>query len=425
MVSTQYLTGDPFRTYGIKHFVMNYGIRPEALSVDIVKNEIQDNIVTWINTDYGEIPLFEELQGADYIEKTGKRVKINFDVFNEVGHILSGHLEKLNLEEKTKIAEIPLVDIYERILLDALPGEIKTKPFWPDGKEFAVCLTHDVDEIRKTYQYFSRPLLHIKRGEFSRAFEHIKSFFTDKISGNNPYWTFEEVMGLEEELGVRSTFYFLEEDAKVEPLKPDTWKHYARKYKFNNLEIIKIIHKLTSGGWEVGLHGSFHSYNDREKLQREMNELKSVSNEPICGIRQHHLNMEIPGTWQYQGEIGLEYDTSLGHKSAIGFRWGTCFPFYPLNPDTGNALSILEIPLIIMDTPLFTSKEDVWKKILELVETVEKQNGLLTILFHHSVFNEREYPGWSDIYQKLINLCKEKNAWITTANEINRWWRSR
>ena len=425
MVSIQHPSKDPFRIYGVNHFAMKYGIPPETLPVDLVRNEIQDHIVTWIKTDYGEIPLFEELAGADYIEEVNERIKINFDVFNEVGHILSGHLEKLTLEEKEKISKIPIVDIYEKILIDTLPGEIKTKPFWPDGKKFAVCLTHDVDEIRKTYQYFSRPLLHIKRGEFSRAFEHIKSFFTDKLSGNNPYWTFEEVMRLEEELDVRSSFYFLQEDAKVELFKTETWGHYARRYRFDNLNITKIIHKLSSGGWEIGLHGSYESYLDQEKLKKEKRDLESVFNKPLQGIRQHHLNLKIPETWQYQEKIDLEYDTSLGFKDKIGFRWGTGFPFYPINPETGKQLSILELPLIIMDTPLFTSKGDIWSEIQNIVETVEKHNGLLTILFHHSVFNDREYPGWTERYQRLINLCKEKGAWVTTAGEINKWWRAR
>ena len=410
------------RIYGMNHFAMKYGINPGTLSLDIVENEIQDNIVTWMDTPYGNVPLFEELKGSSYIEKNDKHVRINFDVFNEVGHILSGHLEKLNPEEKIRISRIPLVDIYEKILFEALYRE--TKPFWPDGKKFAVCLTHDVDEIRKTYQYFTRSLIHLKRGEFSKALKHIRSFFTDKISGNNPYWTFERIMNIEEELGVRSTFFFLQEDGKVELSKPETWRHYGRRYRFNDLEIIKIIHKLSSGGWEVGLHGSYYSYLDPEKLEREKKDLESVFNKSISGIRQHNLNLKIPETWQYQEKTGLEYDTTLGSNHYLGFRYGTSFPFNPFNSITKKPLSILEIPLVIEDIALFR-KNNAWENCVSIINTVENLGGVLTLLWHHSVFNEKEYPGWSEMYQRIISLCKEKNAWITTGNEINKWWKSR
>jgi hypothetical protein len=88
-------------------------------------------------------------------------------------------------------------------------------------------------------------------------------------------------------------------------------------------------------------------------------------------------------------------------------------------------MPILELPLILMDTPFFASKKDPWEKIVRLVSEVERQGGLLTVLFHHAVYNDKEYPGWSGIYEKLINLCKEKNAWIARGEDVNRWWRTR
>jgi len=428
-----YSSEDPYRNYGLEHFCTKYGIPKLDLekferkfSLEIIKNEIQDNIVTWIKTDHGKLPFFEGIRDDTLIRENNGKIKVNFDIFNEIGYILSGHLERLTLKEREKIAKIPIVDIYERILFDAIRRnkKIKAKPFWPNGKKFALCLTHDVDEVRKTYQYFTRSIQHIGRLEFSRAFYHIKSFFTDKIYRRNPYWTFEKIMKLEKDLGVKSTFFFLQEDGKVDILRPETWKHYARRYKFSNLEIIKIINKLHHAGWEIGLHGSYYSYKDPEKLRKDKNELEEILNTKIHGIRQHHLNLEIPETWHHHEKIGLEYDTSLGFNNCLGFRWGTCFPFYPFDSSAKKPLSVLEVPLIIMDINLLKIK-DANKEIYNIIDTIKKQSGLLTILWHHTVFNDDEYPGLSKKYEEIINLCKEKNAWITTANEINKWWRCR
>jgi len=450
MLAINYQTDDPFAIYGITHFIQKFGLNAKIninepskicisygnsvssgeFTIEIPEKQIENEFSGYLKIDEHEIPVFELIDKD--ISTENNKITLNFDVFKEVGYIFSGHLENLPEEQKKKIAKTPLVDIYEKFLFDKilfatkkLNISIKSKPFWPNGKKFAVCLTHDVDEIRKTYQYFTRPIMHAKRLEFGRALYHIKSFFTDKLSGTNPYWTFEEIMKLEDELRIKSTFLFLQESAKVEISKPETWRHYARKYKFHEWNVMQIIKKLESTGWEIGLHGSNDSYEDKEKIRREKKDLEEALGKNIHGIRQHHLNLKIPETWTYHEKIGLEYDTSLGLKGNIGFRWGTSFPFYPLNPENGRPVSILEIPLIIMDIYFLNNKKNAWGEFLEVLKMVEKHNGLLTILFHHTVFNDKEYPGWGDIYRKIISKCKEKDAWITNANEINNWWRVR
>jgi hypothetical protein len=424
---------DPGRAYGIAHFTQKYGIKPnESAHVKVAVGEIQDHIVCWRDTEYGKLPFFEKLHGRNLLEVNGNTVQVNFDVFHAVGHCLSGHLENLMPEEKKKIASIPFVDIYEKILFDAikeaadLNGKgIKPKPFWPEGKKFAVCLTHDIDEIRKTYQYFTRPVMHLKRGELDRSIHHVRSFFEDQIRGHNPYWTFENMLALEEELGVRSSSYFLQESGKIKLRKPSTLMLYARKYKFSDPRVSGMMKRMDEGGWEVGLHGSYYSYLSEDKLRSEKKGLEASLGKKVVGTRQHHLNLRFPDTWTYQEDINLRYDTSLGLKNDIGFRWGTCFPFHPLNPKTGKAMNLLELPLIIMDTPLLTQKRDIWESIYYLIESVEKQEGLLTILFHHTVFNEKEYPNWYENYEKIITTCRNKGAWITNGTEIDSWWRLR
>jgi len=83
---------------------------------------------------------------------------------------------------------------------------------------------------------------------------------------------------------------------------------------------------------------------------------------------------------------------------------------------------LIEIPLTIMDAPLFSNKgEDIWKDCINIMNIVEKHQGILTLLWHHAVFNNYEYPGWTERYEKIIEICKEKNAWITNAYNIIEW----
>ncbi|OYT25734.1 MAG: hypothetical protein B6U97_04970 [Candidatus Altiarchaeales archaeon ex4484_96] len=421
------------RAYGLRHFASRYGIGAADIrefsrkhQVDLTESEIRDEVVDWVDTGHGKLPFFEEIRDDVLVERKDDRIKVNFDVFHAVGKILGGHLEKLSVEDRVKIVKTPFLDIYEQVLFDVIKEQFKleTKPYWPENKNFSVCLTHDVDEVRKTYQYFTQFAAHIKKRNAAGALIKIKHFFSDKISRYNPYWTFEELMRLEDSLGVRSTFYFLQEDSKVELFNNKTWRHHGRRYSFRDYDVVKIMQTLAKEGWEVGLHGSFNSFDNKEKLTQELNDLEESFEDKVYGIRQHNLNLKIPETWQYQGETGLEYDSTLGFNRYIGFRYGTSFPFNPINPSTMKQLSILEIPMIIEDIAVFRY-ENPWIECRNIINKVEKQGGVVTLLWHHSVFNEREFPGYLGLYEKIINYCKERNAWIATANEINRVWRSR
>ena len=405
---------DPFRDCGIRHFAAKYGLEAEALTDPLDRisppgGEPEERIVSWEDSSCGRVPMFSE----------------GGDLFHAIGRILAGFLERLPEESRREIAQIPLVDIYEEILLSALERDLGKKivpaPFWPDAKRFALVITHDVDEIRKTYQYVTRPLMSLKRGKVSQALTSI----APGSRKADPYWTFGELTQIEESLGVRSSLYFLQEDEPVRASRPGTWKHYPRKYRFSDPKVAGIIKELHAGGWEVGLHGSLYSYLSKELLSSQKEDLERALGAPVSGTRQHHLNLKKPDTWKFHEETGLSYDTSLGFKDDNGFCWGTCFPFHPVDGASGKELSVMELPLAYMDTTMFHEQEKALGRITSLMETVASRGGMLNVLFHHAVYNEREYPGWAQTFRDMVSACREKGAWIATAAEADAWWRAR
>lgn len=470
MISIHDGVKDKLSSLAIEHFVNKYGIplskdtskskihinygkietKQNGFVIRIIENSVKDSIVGWLETKTFKAPLFEnasKVSGGKKLASFSRRGKeqpcavlkddeiiIGFDVFREIGHMLSGHLDNIwktmSHKEKEHIAGIPVLDCYERILFDSIVLASKNtgipfiqKDFWPDGKKFAVCLTHDVDELRKTYQYLTRPLKLVKKGDFKGVAGQAASI-VHKIRGNEPYWTFEDLIEIEKRNDVKSTFFFLKETAKVNILKPKTWKHHGRRYDFKHAKVSKIMKKLHAGGWEVGLHGSYNSFNDPKKLKTEKSELESALGEKVTGTRQHNLKLDAPETWVYQEKIGLIYDSTLGYNDFIGFRWGTSSPFYPINPNNMEKMSLLEIPLSVMDINLFSLKNS-WKELLRIEGLVEKNSGVLTLLWHHTVFNDREYPEWGSTYENIISYCKKRGGWLTTGSEISKWWKKR
>jgi hypothetical protein len=47
------------------------------------------------------------------------------------------------------------------------------------------------------------------------------------------------------------------------------------------------------------------------------------------------------------------------------------------------------------------------------------------LLWHHTVFNENEFPGWTSDYVKIIDYCKKQDAWIGSGRQIHAWWTRR
>jgi len=462
-ISFHYYTKDPYRIYGIHHFIQKYGfpfilgkestinivygygsIKKSGFNIQILENEMQKDISGYLKRADEKVPIFEEpikhSKGKKlgiYIDNRGNEyscitiednsIIIGFDIFNEVGHILSGYLEnfwKLREEVYRRIMKIPVVDYYEKTLFDCillasykLNISLKYKSFWPRGKRFAVCLTHDVDRVHKSYQYIPHFVRYIRRGDFRSAMNQITSV-ARKLHGDEPYWNFDRIMEIERNLGVKSTFFFLNERKKACIFSPNEWKLYWGRYDIKDKRIVEVIKKLDAEGWEIGVHGSYNSYRNLEMLREEKETLEEILGKSVHGISQHYCNLEIPSTWEYHEKLGFSYDASLGFVTDIGFRWGTCHPFHPFNPENGRILSLWELPIIIMDNACAYKS---WQDIMEIINTVERYNGLLLLRWHQSVFNEREFPGRSKIYERIIKVCKERNAWITNAYSIAEW----
>jgi len=465
MISLYSSNGDCFSNYGIDHFIERFGIAVERNApsqsgivieygseadgdfvITVKENEIQNSLCGSISWKTEKIPVCEipHDQGSGCgdvlayfdngrtrhpcVTRTERGISIGADIFRETGYLLSGHLDTiwptLGNQQKNDLAVKPIVDLLENILFDAVLTGCRNqsvplvhKSFWPDGKPFAVCLTHDIDEIKKTYQWVSRPLRFLARGDFA-GFKGQALSFIQKIKGHEPYYMYDDILTIEESLGVKSTYFILKETGTFNVRSKKTWYLYGRNRSLKGPEIQALIRRLIANGDEIGVHGSYFSYTNPALLNEEKRELEEVTGQRIAGNRQHNLNIDIPRTWEYHVKAGLIYDTSLGFKDRIGFRWGTSFPFSPNNGK--ETLPLLEIPLTIMDICL-ESCPDKERECLCLADIVEGCHGVLTLLWHPPIFNILEYPDARDLYIRIIRYCKEKNAWIARASDITEW----
>ena len=266
---------------------------------------------------------------------------------------------------------------------------------WPENRKFAACLSHDVDV---PFKYNLVGLLK----EVKQNPKNSLSPFYNFITRENPYWQFENIMEIEKSYGFKSTFFFC---AKRRHIK-DPYYH------IKNNKIQNIIKKLDREGFEIGLHGSYLSYNNKKYLEEEKKILESILKKKVIGNRQHFLNFNQK-TPKILEELGFIYDSSFGSTKKVGFKNNKYYPFY-----YGK---LLEIPLNAMDAVLFNqskSYEKAWQKIKKLIDDAEKKSTLITFNWHQRVFYEPEFRGWGKLYIQILDYIKRKNAYVNTLGNI-------
>jgi peptidoglycan/xylan/chitin deacetylase (PgdA/CDA1 family) len=283
-----------------------------------------------------------------------------------------------------------------------------------------VALSHDVDRVAKGIQFAYYLPLTLARGQW-RAFRRQAASLRATLAGHDPFWSFPTLMALEDELGVRSTFFVLNETGKPRPLSPRSWTLYLGRYRVRSPQIEGVLRELVAGGWEIGLHGSYRSFEDEALLRWEKEELETAAGVPVLGGRQHYLNLLIPETWEAHARIGLRYDSTLGYTRRIGLRWGTSRPFFPQHPRTGATIPVLQIPMAIMDGPLMAMPRP-QAAVAAIIEQVEHERGVLTINFHSQYFNHYEHQSWLDAYRELVVRCQARGAWFAPMREIAAHW---
>ena len=299
-----------------------------------------------------------------------------------------------------------------------LPPEEEDVPAWPEGRRFAVCLTHDIDliSLQAAMNWYEHD---IRTYGLARLLPSLPlralRLLIQTIKKGSPFWTFEDIAEAERELGFRSAFFFVVRDSP-EPNGPD----------YNLLRsprLVELLERLGKGGWEVGLHSIGGSM-----MEKEIGDLSSVGVHP-ASVRIHRLSMTVPETWRQISASGLRIDCSLGYNDESGFRGGFCHPFLLFDAERGSRLDTLELPLAVMDASYYwrqrRSPSEAWSEILRVMDVVQENSGLLVVLWHNNFFDRALLDEWRRLYARLLQEIARRGAYVACPRDIARNWTSR
>lgn len=242
---------------------------------------------------------------------------------------------------------------------------------WPDGKRFALLLTHDVE------------------GPTGR----------DRC---------EQLLNIEKDLGFRSAFYFVPERYATQP---------------------QLRESITQQGFEVGVHGLNHDgklYNNAACFRQRVPVINEYLKDwGVCGFSSPcaHHNLE----WTPELDIRYAvttYDTDPFEPQSGGI--GTIFPFRVKNSQTGRGY--IEIPYTLpQDFALYVLMRektiDIWKRKLDWIAQCGGMVHLKThpdyMSFESDAMGIEEYP--IDYYADFLRYVQQTYSgqyWHTCPNEL-------
>jgi len=299
------------------------------------------------------------------------------------------------------------------ILSPVISNEIYSagfRPIYPDGKKFAVCISHDVDHLflRQSGQ---RKLLNgtksIFKGQWSSGLRYYESLIKEDVCKD---YDLRNLLAINDSFSIKSTYYFL------------SLRNGEEDFNYNLDDIKDQVSAVLNSGNEIGLHGGHEAFNDPQKVSQEKKMLEDSVGIKVQGYRNHFLKFKIPDTWSNLQQAGFLYDSTLGYPDNVGFRNGMCYPFYPYDIVKNQFLDFIELPLTIMDATLFyymrLNTEIAFKICKKVIDEIIACQGVLTLLWHNNFLKGE----MRSVYLKLLDYLKDKDPWYATSGELVRHW---
>jgi hypothetical protein len=313
------------------------------------------------------------------------------------------------------------------------------EPRWPDGRRFAVCLTHDVDLL--SLQSTPRQVLRFARAgmaagaaqrgdrllKFARpAVRLARSGRAGIVRAPSTAETLDRSVAAEAKRGVAASYLFT-----APPHGPGSRYDcvYAPAdrcvFRGSRMSAGQMMCELAAEGFDVGLHGSYAAALEPGALAAERSTLESCTGLELTTTRQHFLRWDIRTTPSLQEAAGLRVDSTLGFNRNVGFRAGTSLPFHHFDVTTQTQLGLLEIPLAIEDTALLSpgglglAFADARGVVGQLLDRVAETGGVATLLFHPDKFVDRE---WLELYEWSLDQALDQGAWVTSLRGLADWW---
>ena len=383
----------PKITYSKQPLQNEFFVRSTALLFEQGINDVSVDIGSW--------------EGLPCFFEAGERSSIPFDIFSASFYMLSRYEEYLphikdelgrfpvkeGLAYQHKFLQRPLVDLWAKkflsILKERFPDIVQKQRTYQFTSILNVTTSHCF-----AYRGFVRTiggiLLDLSRFKLLRLVKRVGVWINPK---KDPYDNFSYLMQVHKEVKCKTMFFF-------------QFAEYSKHDK--NVSIFKnkfrYLIKSVADYSVVSLSASDSSSSDNSILKQEKNRLAELINRPINASRMRYNRVNIPKTYQDLVETEFTDDYTMGFTHEIGFRAGTCTPFYFYDISLEVQQPIKIHPFAVCDYAFlkYKNQEQIFEQLDIVFRQVKEVQGNFNIVFSNELLGSSNRLQWLKLYKAIL-----------------------
>ncbi|MFS4493611.1 polysaccharide deacetylase family protein [Maribacter sp. 2308TA10-17] len=381
-------------TYTKQPLQNEFFIRSNDLLFEQGINDLQITISNW--------------EGIPCFFTAGERSTIPFDIFSASFYLLSRYEEYLphvkdmhgrfppkeSLAYQNGFLQQPVVDMWAFKLLDKLKERFLNLEYKKRTYTY-----NSIIDVTTSHGFAHRGFTRSVAGlmydlvsfKLRRVGRRIGVWFNPK---KDPFNNYEYLINLHKRFALKSMFFF----------QFAAYSTYDKNLSPNNNKF-KFLIKSIADYSAVALSASYSSFEDITLLKNEKKRLSDVINRDVTSSRMRYNRVDVPNTYRNLVDAEFTDDYTMGYTHEIGFRAGTCSPFYFYDINLELQQPIRVHPFAFHDYALVSmaSKEEIAQKISTLNKRVKNVNGDFTSVFSIELIGGEKSEDWKKLYESVLS----------------------
>ena len=344
---------------------------------------------------------------------TSEKSCLPYDIFAATFYLLSRYEEYLphvkdeygrftaseSLAFKNKFLHQPVVDIWAYKLKAVL--ETNYPDFSFPKRTFAI---KPVIDVPSPYHYRLKGMMRTVGGTLKDLLGlKLRSLYNRYLVllgfKHDPYDTFKYIINKQKQTSHKFQFFFMIGDYS-------TFDKGINIQKKKYVSLIKHVFDYCN----VGLKASYFALDDLAVLKKEKKRMENAINTTLVASRNSFSKLNLPVSYRNMVELEIQEDYSMGYINEIGFRAGTCTPFffYDLDYEIQTPLKVYSYHLMDYSLLKINSLLDKKKALNELISEVKQVNGELVTVFHNYTFSSVDrWNGFKELFNVILDSVDE------------------